>query len=366
MEGPPTAVQLEALLAPLRYSDKARVARDVVALLRNTNSLQIKIGQFVHANGSSDTLLSLTGTIPIDYKGGTYNIPVTLWLGDAYPLRPPSCFVTPTRDMRIKDGHLHVDHFGVVYLPYLNQWAPHQSNLIEMVTIMSSVFSQDPPVFRVPAQPAQSPQQQQQQHAQYQQQQLQQQQQQQQRQPQQYVNPYAQQQPQQSPQQQSQPSPAAQSSQSVSPANAAVSSASASPAPSVQVQDPRATKKNMLLAQLTLRMRAHLADELSAKTLLLDDLLSTQAQVEAHGAAVAAEAASLQAQLARVREAQRVVLTQNEELNKWLQQNEKRELPSVDQLCYPKDTWSKQSVRMPRCHEWPRVCLLLTCAMDSS
>lgn len=37
---------LEALLAPLRYADKGRVARDVLGLIRNSNSLAVKVGAF--------------------------------------------------------------------------------------------------------------------------------------------------------------------------------------------------------------------------------------------------------------------------------------------------------------------------------
>src|SRR4051812_31460334 len=93
----------------------------------------------VSPGGQSEPLLQMLGTTPIYYKGACYNIPVSIWVVAEYPHRPPSCFVTPTKDMRIKDGHLHVDHFGMIYLPYLNQWNATNSNLLEMVTMMSSV-----------------------------------------------------------------------------------------------------------------------------------------------------------------------------------------------------------------------------------
>jgi len=41
----PTLPYLQSRLAPLRYSDKNRVAADVLGLIANSNSLQIKIGQ---------------------------------------------------------------------------------------------------------------------------------------------------------------------------------------------------------------------------------------------------------------------------------------------------------------------------------
>lgn len=332
----------------------------------------------MHGDGRSETLLSLTGTIPIDYKNACYNIPITLWVGEAYPSRPPSCFVTPTKDMRIKDGHLHVDHYGVVYLPYLNQWSPQSSTLIELVTIMSSVFSQDPPVFKVPSavqQQQQQPQQQQQSQSQLQRMQ-----------PQMQIGPGVMQQPMQhhaqqqsagvyrqsppvppaqfnNPYQQSAavaqaaggPSPVSQS-HAASPSSGLHhlqqrfdGSPSPAPAPAPQpqsqlqhAQDPRATLKNQLIAHLTLKLRAHLQDELSLKTLLMDDLLQQQSQVEAHTAAVDARLDALQADLTQVQRATQTVRSQSSELDKWLEQNEKRPMPDIDSVCYVKDTWSKQ------------------------
>lgn len=48
---PTTVEQIQLLLTPLRYTDKTRVARDINGLLRQTNSLQCKVGQLgkVHA-----------------------------------------------------------------------------------------------------------------------------------------------------------------------------------------------------------------------------------------------------------------------------------------------------------------------------
>ncbi len=49
--------------------------------------------------------------------------------------------------MRIKDKHKHVDLLGMVYLPYLHNWNV-KSNLYELVSYMSSVFGDDPPVYK--------------------------------------------------------------------------------------------------------------------------------------------------------------------------------------------------------------------------
>lgn len=40
---------LQTIIAPLRYADKVRVARDVHGLIQNSNSLAFKIGNFGEA-----------------------------------------------------------------------------------------------------------------------------------------------------------------------------------------------------------------------------------------------------------------------------------------------------------------------------
>lgn len=58
--------------------------------------------------------------------------------------------------MVIKHGHQHVDSNGVVYLPYLHEWRA-SCCLSELLPIMSSVFSIEPPMFSRPAGSAASP-----------------------------------------------------------------------------------------------------------------------------------------------------------------------------------------------------------------
>ncbi len=146
-----------------------RVVQDVNNLLRQSNSIASKIGELgmishhipssyeirvirrlglthcglcccwvvcvgsVHNDGRSSTLLQLYGTVPIFYKSRQYNIPINIWLVEKYPTHPPTCYVTPTKEMRVKPGHRHVDAMGLVYLPYLNQWNSQSSNLAELV-----------------------------------------------------------------------------------------------------------------------------------------------------------------------------------------------------------------------------------------
>uniref|UniRef100_A0A8B9Z7Z4 Tumor susceptibility 101 n=1 Tax=Buteo japonicus TaxID=224669 RepID=A0A8B9Z7Z4_9AVES len=100
-------------------------------------------------DGSSRELMSLSGTIPVPYRGNTYNIPICLWLLDTYPFNPPICFVKPTSSMTIKTGK-HVDANGKIYLPYLHEWKYPQSDLLELIQVMIVVFGEEPPVFSRP------------------------------------------------------------------------------------------------------------------------------------------------------------------------------------------------------------------------
>ncbi|GCB76733.1 hypothetical protein scyTo_0017500, partial [Scyliorhinus torazame] len=107
-------------------------------------------------NGSSQELMSLTGTIPVSYRGNMYNIPVCLWLLDTYPYNPPICFVKPTSTMMIKTGK-HVDANGKIYLPYLHEWKHPHSELYGLIQVMIVMFGEEPPVFSRPAVPPQYP-----------------------------------------------------------------------------------------------------------------------------------------------------------------------------------------------------------------
>ncbi|CAK4666472.1 unnamed protein product [Aphanomyces euteiches] len=145
---------LERIMSTLRsYTDPTRVRQDVETLLRQIPSLGPQNGVFTHNNGTT----SLSGTIPIYYGGNQYNIPVEIWMPEAYPFAAPTCFVRPTADMMIRPGHPHVDQNGLIVLPYSTNWDSDHS-LVELIGYQCSIFGATPPVFRRPAnQPAPAP-----------------------------------------------------------------------------------------------------------------------------------------------------------------------------------------------------------------
>lgn len=54
-------------------------------------------------------------------SGTMYNIPICIFLQEAYPFIPPMVYVRPTNVMAIKVSK-HVDNAGRVFLPYLSEW----------------------------------------------------------------------------------------------------------------------------------------------------------------------------------------------------------------------------------------------------
>ena len=116
----------------------------------------LKQQQYTHTNGSTVQLLMADGTLPmyyqvrsfldflcvqaswhflehistaagmhyvlVDLQGVKYNIPVSIWLPEAYPRQQPIMYVVPTPDMIIKPHHSFVDPSGMVFSPYLRNW----------------------------------------------------------------------------------------------------------------------------------------------------------------------------------------------------------------------------------------------------
>ncbi|CAM6118759.1 unnamed protein product [Calypogeia fissa] len=142
---------------PYEEDVKFYIRQHLLAVVKEFQGLQIKTATFTHNNGRASFLLQAAGTIPMYYKDVKYNIPITMWLVEAYPRVAPLVFVTPTRDMIIKPQHRHVDASGTVTVPYLQQWIFPRSNLLELVRNLSTVFGEEPPLYSRPAAPQREP-----------------------------------------------------------------------------------------------------------------------------------------------------------------------------------------------------------------
>lgn len=105
-----------------------------------------------HDTGDTVILLCLAGTIPVSFRGNTYNIPIAAWLPHDYPLQPAMCYVVPTPQMLIRPSK-HVDLSGKIYHPYLAYWRdrPDESTLLDFLGVLQGIFGNEPPVYTKPA-----------------------------------------------------------------------------------------------------------------------------------------------------------------------------------------------------------------------
>lgn len=142
-----------------KYQQVDAARKDVLNAMVHYKDLRPQAEQFTYNDGSRKHLVYLNGTIPVTYRGTTYNIPVAIWLQEPHPQTPPLCFVRPTNTMQVRQGK-HVDANGRVYLPYLTEWRPRTHTLVGCIQVMITVFSEEPPVFSrqaAPARPAPAP-----------------------------------------------------------------------------------------------------------------------------------------------------------------------------------------------------------------
>lgn len=137
-----------------KYTRPHDALRDMQTVMANYRQLQPCAEVFTHQDGEQYVMVNLTGTVPIVVNGQTYNIPIRIWLYKEHPARAPICYVDPTPDMEVKPAR-HVDVSGLVYHPYLANWAKSavQSNLTDFTMTICGVFATQPPVFSRPVQP---------------------------------------------------------------------------------------------------------------------------------------------------------------------------------------------------------------------
>lgn len=117
-----TPQQLEAVSAWLKkvlapYVQASLVHNQVLALLSGTKTLAPRTDHFTYDDGRTQLLLTLRGTVNIKFKGGTYNIPMALWLPFNYPTEDALAFVVPTSNMLIRpSSKVELSGFTIIRL----------------------------------------------------------------------------------------------------------------------------------------------------------------------------------------------------------------------------------------------------------
>lgn len=62
------------------YRNVGQAKRDIMSALTNYRGLAPKLEKFVFNDGRARDLICLRGTIPVTYRGSTYNIPIAFWI----------------------------------------------------------------------------------------------------------------------------------------------------------------------------------------------------------------------------------------------------------------------------------------------
>ncbi|KAK5114099.1 hypothetical protein LTR62_002668 [Meristemomyces frigidus] len=130
------------------YQDPQRTYSDAARTLSSYPSLSPRTEVYTHEDGSSALLLTISGTLPVTFRGATYKFPVKIWLPKAYPHDPPITYVTPGRDMLVRPGQ-HVGVDGRIYHSYLRDWQRmwDRASLAEFLEYLQQVFAKEPPVI---------------------------------------------------------------------------------------------------------------------------------------------------------------------------------------------------------------------------
>jgi hypothetical protein len=72
-------------------------------------------------SGQTALLLLFHGTLPITYRGATYQIPLHIWIPHEYPRSPPLAFVVPTKEMAVRKGR-EVEPGGRIRGEIVEEW----------------------------------------------------------------------------------------------------------------------------------------------------------------------------------------------------------------------------------------------------
>lgn len=133
------------------YFNPTTVIEEISKVTRVYSSLVPNNETIVTSNGVRHNFIKLTGTVPVTFRGQSYNIPVKFVFLHEFPRLPPRVFVCPTADMVIKENHPHVQFStGECFLQTLNSWNFSSHQLQHVVEEMQRVFGQHPPVYAKP------------------------------------------------------------------------------------------------------------------------------------------------------------------------------------------------------------------------
>ncbi|KAK6437462.1 Suppressor protein stp22 of temperature-sensitive alpha-factor receptor and arginine permease [Oleoguttula sp. CCFEE 5521] len=130
------------------HQDPQRAYSDIAHTLSSFPSLSPRTEVYTYETGGSALLTTVSGTLPVDFRGTLYRFPVKLWIPLSYPQEAPIVYVTPGKEMLVRPGQ-HVGVDGRVYHPYLRDWSGmwDRASIVNFLAYLQQAFAREPPVI---------------------------------------------------------------------------------------------------------------------------------------------------------------------------------------------------------------------------
>ncbi|KAK2822943.1 hypothetical protein Q5P01_023008 [Channa striata] len=135
------------VLTECGYSHPAETRSDLRQVRSLFSDLRVFVDFYCFPNKDKKKLVYLAGTVPIQYEGSEYNIPVCIWLHETHPVCRPRCYVCPSVSMVINRSCPYVDVTGNISLSGLRNWTQGISNLSLLVSEMRQAFQKETPLY---------------------------------------------------------------------------------------------------------------------------------------------------------------------------------------------------------------------------
>ncbi|XP_040000878.1 E3 ubiquitin-protein ligase RNF31-like [Xiphias gladius] len=134
-------------LTECQYSYPAETLSDLQRVRSLYSDLRLYVDFYCFPNKERKKLVYLTGTVPVNYEGSEYNIPVCIWLHETHPMSRPRCYICPSVSMVINPSCPYVDASGNISLDGLKNWTHGVSDLSLLVSEMRRAFRVDTPLY---------------------------------------------------------------------------------------------------------------------------------------------------------------------------------------------------------------------------
>jgi len=131
----------------ISHNYRARVKKELVDATGLCPNLRPSLQTYMDNTGNELLLIALMGTIPMVYRGATYNTPINIFLPSEYPEKAPYVYVRPNAKMTVKLDHPNVTRNGECMHSYFRFWNSSFNTLVGALKMLSDDFSKIPPLL---------------------------------------------------------------------------------------------------------------------------------------------------------------------------------------------------------------------------